>query len=393
MMQLTQSVWLWGLVALAIPVAIHLLSRKEGRVVPVGSLRHLRETTSQQFRGIKPNELLLLALRALLIIIFVLLLAGLFWKNSERQRWVIVDRALMQDTRAMALADSLLDKGYEWRWLESEFPKRDKTRTTLTKNNWQLIEQLHTQHLQHAVVLSTSLQTEFKGEHKHLGSHIDWQVFELPDVKSNVYAIEKAGNKFVRTILSSATRTHFATDTVRVLPDSLPQLKQIRVSVVTDKGFEEDARIVLAALKSITSTLPVSIEIKSEQQPDAGWLIWLSEKSVPETKAKLITINPTPSNQFLEPRALNLWQLTKRLTVDVALQKDFTIQLAQLITKEAINPEVISTLDNRVLPEAFFKKTEIAAASVVDAEFNIPLLILFLLTLIAERVVAFVRKQ
>lgn len=50
MMQLTQSVWLWGLMALALPIAIHLLSRKEGRVVPVGSLRHLRETTSQQFR-------------------------------------------------------------------------------------------------------------------------------------------------------------------------------------------------------------------------------------------------------------------------------------------------------------------------------------------------------
>ena len=81
-MMLTQSAWLWGLVALALPVAIHLLSRKEGRVVPLGSLRHLRETTSQQFRGIKLNEYLLLALRILLLILFVLLLAGLFWKNS-----------------------------------------------------------------------------------------------------------------------------------------------------------------------------------------------------------------------------------------------------------------------------------------------------------------------
>jgi hypothetical protein len=393
MMQLTQSIWLWSLLALAVPLAIHLLSRKEGRVVPVGSLRHLRETTSQQFRGIKLNELLLLALRALLIILFVLLLAGLFWKNSERQRWVVVDRALMQDTRAMAFADSLLNKGYEWRWLESEFPKRDKTGTTSTKNNWQLIEQLHTQHLQHAVVLSTSLQREFKGEHKPLGSHIDWQVFELPAAKSSVYAVEKAGNGFVRTILSSATRTHFATDTVRVLPDSLPRLKQIRVSVVTDKGFEEEARIILAALKSIASTLPVSIEIKSETQPDADWLIWLSEKKLPQTSSKIISVNPTHSNQLFKQHTLNLWQLTKHLTIDVALQNDLTIQLAKLITKDVINPEIISKLDNRVLPEAFFKKTEMAAASVVDADFNTPLLILFLLTLIAERVVAFVRKQ
>jgi hypothetical protein len=362
-------------------------------VVSVGSLRHLRETTSQQFRGIKLNELLLLALRALLIILFVLLLAGLFWKNSERQNWVVVDRALLQNTEAMALADSLINKDYEWRWLESEFPKRDKTRTTSTKNNWQLIEQLHTQHLQHAVVLSASLQTEFIGEYKSLGSHIDWHVFELPTVKSNVYAVEKAGNKFVRTILSSASRTHFATDTVRVLPDSLPQLKQIRVSVVTDKGFEENARIILAGLKSIASTLPVSIEIKSETQPDADWLIWLSEKKLPPTSSKIISVNPIHSNQLFKQHTLNHWQLTKRITVDEALQNDFTIRLAKFITSDVINPEVVSTLDTRVLPEAFFKKTEIAAASVVDAEFNIPLLILFLLTLVAERVVAFVRKQ
>ena len=40
----------------AVPVAIHLLSRKEGKVIKVGSLRHLRETTTRQFRSLKPNE-------------------------------------------------------------------------------------------------------------------------------------------------------------------------------------------------------------------------------------------------------------------------------------------------------------------------------------------------
>lgn len=391
MMQLTQSVWLWGLMALALPIAIHLLSRKEGRVVPVGSLRHLRETTSQQFRGIKLNEFLLLALRSMLIVLFVLLLAGLFWKNTERQNWVVVDRSLLQNKQAMALADSLTGKGYEWRWLEPEFPQRDKTGATPT-SNWQLIEQLHRQHLQHGVVLSSALVTTFTGEQKSLGLHIDWHVFELPSHKTNLYAVEKGDNKFIRTILSSATRTQFITDTVSVLPDSLLQPSPIKVALVAQKGFEEDARIVNAALKSIASGLPVLLEVKQEQT-DADWLIWLSEDAIPQTAAQVIGIKPTPSSQLLLQRSHTQWQLSKRLTVDVAVQNNFTIQLAKLITKDVINPEVITALDTRVLPEAVFRKTEVTAASIVDTEFNIPLLILFLITLVAERVIAFVRKQ
>ena len=64
-MQSAQPIMLWALAGLSIPIAIHLLSRKEGKVIYLGSLRHLRETSTQQFRGIKLNEILLLVLRSL----------------------------------------------------------------------------------------------------------------------------------------------------------------------------------------------------------------------------------------------------------------------------------------------------------------------------------------
>ncbi|TXI68797.1 MAG: hypothetical protein E6Q41_03615 [Cyclobacteriaceae bacterium] len=393
MIQFTQSVWLWGLAALALPIAIHLLSRKEGRVIPVGSLRHLHETTSQQFRGIKLNELLLLAVRLILILLFVLLLAGLFWKNSDRQLWVVVDRDLLQNTRAMAMADSLTNKNFEWRWLEPGFPKKDKSEISASKNNWQLIEQLHAQHLQHAIVLTSGLLTEFTGEYQPLGPHIDWHVFEPSARKVNVYAVDKSGSTFLRTMHSSAMRTHFVTDTVNVFPDSLQQATTIRVSLVADKNFEDDARLVSAALKSIEAQVPVAIELQSELQSNTDWLIWLSEKVKPETSAKVISVYPTQGNLLLVQHSVNQWQLTKRLTVDAALQSDFTIQLANLITEDVGDSDKISRLDNRTLPEAFFKKAEVKTAAVVDAGFNVPLLVLFLLFLAAERILAFVRKQ
>ncbi|MBX2899043.1 MAG: BatA domain-containing protein [Cyclobacteriaceae bacterium] len=389
MIQFTQPAWLWGLAALAVPVAIHLLSRKEGRVVPVGSLRHLRETTSQQFRGIKLNELLLLALRLLLLILLVLLLAGLFWKNTERQAWVVVDRDLLQNTRAIALADSLVAKGYEWRWLESGFPKKNNSGALSSKNNWQAIEQLRTQHLQHAVVLSTGLLTEFKGELQPLGAHIDWQVFELEPRKLSIYGVEKENTKLVRTVFTSATRTYFESEAVSMLPDSLPTPRPIQISLVADKGYETEARIITAALKSI-ATLPIKINVTTELHPAADWLIWLSDKPTPETAAKIIYTTPA-SGMLLQPRSATQWQLPKAFTLDAALQNDLTIRLAALLTKDITRQAAIP--DNRSLPAAFLNKTEVAMSSVVGAGNNAAILIFFLLVLSVERVVAFVRKQ
>ena len=47
-MELINPIWLWGLTGLMIPVGIHLLSRREGKIIKIGSIRHLDETNSKQ---------------------------------------------------------------------------------------------------------------------------------------------------------------------------------------------------------------------------------------------------------------------------------------------------------------------------------------------------------
>src|SRR5690349_13991138 len=95
-MYFSNPIWLWALTGISIPIAIHLLSRKEGKVIRIGSLRHLQETSTQQFKGIRLNELALLALRCLLIILFVMILSGLslHWTNSNKVSWVLVEKGL-----------------------------------------------------------------------------------------------------------------------------------------------------------------------------------------------------------------------------------------------------------------------------------------------------------
>ena len=66
-MQFAQPIFLWALAGLSVPIAIHLLSKKEGKVIRLGSLRHVREKSTQQFKSIRLNEWLLLALRCLIV--------------------------------------------------------------------------------------------------------------------------------------------------------------------------------------------------------------------------------------------------------------------------------------------------------------------------------------
>ena len=137
-MQFSQPIFLWALAGLSIPLAIHLLSRKEGKVIRMGSLRHLRETSTQQFKGIKLNELLLLALRSLLIILFVFLISGLHWKDGVK-KWLVVETGLEKNSSAKELADSLIGIDYDWHWLRPGFPSQEVKLEKGYNNNWKLI--------------------------------------------------------------------------------------------------------------------------------------------------------------------------------------------------------------------------------------------------------------
>ena len=99
--------FLWALAGLAVPIAIHLLSRKEGRVIRVGSLRHVEESNTSQFKSIRLNEILLLLLRMLLVILLALFLSGAQCSGpgSKNVKWVVAEQG--------ANVDSLVTKGYE----------------------------------------------------------------------------------------------------------------------------------------------------------------------------------------------------------------------------------------------------------------------------------------
>jgi hypothetical protein len=67
--------YLLGLTAAAIPIVIHLLTRKRPRRIEFSSVAFLREVNVAQLRRFRLRELLLLALRVLAIALLALALS------------------------------------------------------------------------------------------------------------------------------------------------------------------------------------------------------------------------------------------------------------------------------------------------------------------------------
>ncbi len=74
---------MFGLLAVAVPLLIHLLSRSKNRVIPFSSLTFLLELQQHKVRRIKLKQLLILILRMLIVILLVLAFARPIFKSRS----------------------------------------------------------------------------------------------------------------------------------------------------------------------------------------------------------------------------------------------------------------------------------------------------------------------
>ena len=95
---------LWALLALAVPLALHLRRRRVGRTIPVGSIRDLEPLPTAERRGLRLRDRRLLALRALIVALVAMLLARPVLDRSAPDTTPL---ALVDSAASPALVDSL----------------------------------------------------------------------------------------------------------------------------------------------------------------------------------------------------------------------------------------------------------------------------------------------
>jgi hypothetical protein len=371
-MTLLNPIWLWGLGGLVIPVMIHLLSRKEGKTIRIGSIRFLAETATSKFSSVRLNEVALLALRSLLVLLMVLFLAGLLFpsaRGNTSQKWVVVEKGLENNEHIKNLLDSLQKDGYETRRLSTSFPGFEDDSVTQPPDYYKLSEDLSQQDNVQAIVIAVNSLSGFKGKRISLPENITWLS----------YPVSSAGD----------------------LPTgSLPDSDTVRITLAYDKEFQYEKKIIRAALHALQTEAPAKIvveetDIHTVKPSHPHWLIWLSN-DIPAYEGRLLRFSEDAISDLIVRENTSQWILTKRLHEENAVEQHLAVQLMSMLFNEQLKQE-ISKHDKRTLPDAlaWSNNNKVQSAGTLEAGQPADKILILLITLafIAERVLAYYRKQ
>ena len=419
-MQLINPIWLWGLTGLLIPIGIHLLSRKEGKVIRFGSLRHLEESHTKQSINVRLNEIALLILRCALIFLIVMLLGGLNINlfQSQKSQWMVLEEGLERDPAVVSLIDSLKQNGFEVKNMTKDFPSSSGPQTEPFDSYWEMIGQLPVETLDRVIIVSRNLSSKFRGKRIALPENVTWVSMEPQPTEFTLSRVKFSNDSvLVRAGESSALQTSFTNlrePEVRLKSSGEKEIRTtdpdtVHVAIYADNEFEYDRKIITAALRAIERTIPVIFDItastREPKQHETDWIIWLSKEVFDKSATNVNSLVLREGTNANAPLLVNLtnkgdkqqWIITKRLNEETALQGQLVLNLSSLLSRNVLTELRADSLNQTAQPEQSLwsrDKRNITTASVRldNTKTEQFLLIVIIIALIAERSVAFKRN-
>jgi hypothetical protein len=243
---------LLALLGLAVPVAIHLWNRRPGRTVQVGSVRWLAATANRRLRNLRLEQFWLLLLRAAIVALLALAVAGPLWLRFQSSRaprgMVLLAPETLRPEVLPALRpsmDSLRQQGFTLRLFAPGFREvsgqawdspdslaklttppvaaaSDSIQPTTPDNYWHRARQAADSFPNHPlrIVAGTALR-HFSGPRPALPAQLTWQPVPLPDSMVWLAGAASVGPDTLRLLVgrSQEEATTFQT-VVRKLPQA-----------------------------------------------------------------------------------------------------------------------------------------------------------------------------
>ncbi|MCE7945701.1 MAG: hypothetical protein DYG95_29425 [Chlorobi bacterium CHB1] len=335
---------LFSLVALTIPLVIHLLHRRPGKRIKVGSIKFLQESQRHRFKSFRLHEVPLLLLRAALVAILAMLLAQPFWVPSDEAfrhqgaSWALLSSEALEHAQNFHLRDeidSLKNAGYELRIFAPGFPPLTSysapQKSNETEDYWSLLRELDAilPDSSRIVIFAPNSIKHFRGERPALRTNMVWRAIPNSEPKQWIAEARWLGQDsllavagfsearqtfFAREVLQATSRDRLLTgeklpplswsradnggqDTLRFLQRAaaprensvlIEPAREIKhVAIIHDEQRSDDARYVQAALAAAAEFghLPIRTnQLQPDQMNEAmnsDFIFWLSEQAVP----------------------------------------------------------------------------------------------------------------
>ncbi|MBO6531883.1 MAG: BatA domain-containing protein [Muricauda sp.] len=416
--------YLWALLGLLVPLAIHLWSKKEAKTVKIGSVQLLDESNSRQSSSIQLNEWLLLLLRMLILALIVLLMAGPQWRTKGNQQQVtyLVEPSLANEPTLTPILDSLQEDA-SVRLFTSGFPEwdldTDYQAEQETPNYWQLAQRLDSLQSDSMVIFTKALVKGIKSKRPNTQKKIHWVVTEGEEILDRpLIALKNTEAVQLVTVSSNSMRTRINKELIKdgyqltragdslqlgegattIIP--LQKMDTLLINLQVDEGFEREEKYLEASFRALSAYLGQPIKVKKDSSSESTDLqVWLSERPLTPSEGKWLILKPdVMAKQLIEPGPTkNIFHLTSRLNPKNTVEQRFTEQLLGIL---GVNKEVESlakNMDRRQMDEASLKPNYVAPkrkrerATLVDISLWVFGLVAGLM--LAERLISKYRKQ
>ena len=432
-MSFAQPSYLWALLGLLVPIAIHLWSKKEAKTIKIGSVQLLSESKSRQSSSIQLNEWWLLLLRMAIISLITLVMAKPQWQskvNNSKLTYVIEPELAKNENFMARFTDLQADQ--EIRLLQSGLPINDIEYTNSedfrSVDYWSLASEMNALQTDSIIVFSNGYAKGLKGARPETNHDINWIVLDSAQtVEKPLVAYQTEENITLFTANNGPVASKIATknielgdvyqltsngDSLQVLSSNsnstkIPLIQQpaLEVSLVYTDSLSADKTYIAAALAALSTYLNREIKVESSldnevlENKESDLTIWLSIKPAPvSAQKKLVFKNDTISNALIiKGEDENTFYITEKITTENAVSGRLTEKLLSILDVNKEVRELQAKADIRSVTEADLKTNfiENKASKTHQASWSLnPYLwvVLFVL-LIVERFVAYKRTQ
>jgi hypothetical protein len=406
--------FLWALLGLGIPVAIHLWSKKQGKRIKVGSIKYLQTSDSQKSRHLKLNELVLLLLRMLLtaILVFIIAEPRLTYPSEKTTLTYIVEASLLDSPVIKKRMDSLsLDA--DVRLLQTEFPsypsELQEYKNLSQINYWQLAERMQDLNTDSIVVFTNAYLKNVKGKRPKINKNIHWVNLNKSENTTQVAGILNNRNKKeIVSVVSNANRLRFQKELTASdleVGDSIPIIEKdtIQIKIFADESLALESKFIQASFSAIAIYLDHPIKMSylkpSDRMVKADALVWLSESSAPQTEGKILKFREDPLANTLVTKgdSIQEFYLNTRLNTENIIEQHLGMQLMGFLDFYPEIQHLSENYDQRIIDinqlQPSLTEDSSLKARQEKKDLSIYLGLIFLILILTERYISKLRKQ
>ncbi|TVZ14743.1 BatA domain-containing protein [Maribacter sp. MAR_2009_72] len=424
--------YLWALLGLLVPIAIHLWSKKEAKTIKIGSVQWLSESKSKQSSSIQLNEWWLLVLRMGIISLLVLLMAKPQWQSkvSNTSLTYIIEPELVQYTGFMSRFNEISDD-QEIRLLRKGLPLKEKEQDIIAQHflldYWGLASEMDALQTDSIVVFTKGLAKGLKGARPETKHKMHWVVIDSALAKETpLLAYKKKNGLQLFTGKSTPFDTKVTNKNVNLGDeftlsnsgdslvisgtnpvDKIPVYvqKSIKIALYYTDSLQKDKSYIEASLKALSIYLDREIQVESSldtevvSDKEADAIIWLSAKPSPKTTKKLLAFKEDALSQSMVIPGVekHSFYLTKRINSENAITERLTEQLLQMLEVNGEVEKLVAEVDHRSVSTAELETTYTPSKKkqkqMASQNVNPYLWLILLVLLLVERFVAYKRKQ